>query len=107
MQDDCTTLTGKKLPRIRRYATMGAIRREVLRCYEELQANPNADPVEIQRSRALGYLLSTAGELLKSEKLDEVEKRLDALEQQLAKGQKNVIAEPWKTWQSRPKENQE
>jgi hypothetical protein len=70
----------KKLPRIRRYGTLGAIRREVLRCYEELRARPNADPVEIQRSRALGYLLSTAGELLKSEKLDEIEKRLDALE---------------------------
>jgi len=40
----------------------------------------NADPVEIQRSRALGYLLSTAGELLKAEKLEDIEKRLDNLE---------------------------
>ena len=80
MQGDSSIVAEKKLPRIRRYATLGAIRREVLRCYEELRARPNADPVEIQRSRALGYLLSTAGELLKSEKLDEIEKRLDALE---------------------------
>jgi hypothetical protein len=80
MKDDYSIVAEKKLPRIRRYATLGAIRREVLRCYEELRAKPNADPLEIQRSRALGYLLSTAGELLKAEKLDDEEKRLDVLE---------------------------
>lgn len=82
MQGDYPIFTEKKLPRIRRYATLGAIRREVLRCYEELQAKPDAGPVEIQRARALGYLLSTAGELLKAEKLEEIEKRLDALEEE-------------------------
>ena len=81
MQENYPIFPEKKLPRVRRYATLGAIRREVLRCYEELRSKPNADPVKIQRARALGYLLSTAGELMKAEKLDSIEKRLDALEE--------------------------
>lgn len=80
MQENYQIFPEKKLPRVRRYATLGAIRREVLQCYEELRSKPNADPVEIQRARALGYLLGLAGELMKAEKLDSIERRLDVLE---------------------------
>lgn len=69
----------KKLPQVRRLSSLGSIRREIVRVYEEARM-AGADPVLIQYYRALTFILSSAGELLKSEKLDSIERRLDALE---------------------------
>ena len=82
MNEDYPVLVEKKLPRMRRYSTLGAIRRELLRLYEEAKERKQLEPIEIQRYRMLCFLLSSAGELMRTEKLDEIERRISVLERQ-------------------------
>jgi hypothetical protein len=70
----------KKLPRIRRLATLSSIRKELIRVYEEAR-KAGADASQIQYHRALAFILSNAATVLKDERLDSLEQRLTALEQ--------------------------
>jgi hypothetical protein len=88
-----------------RLTTLSSIRKELARVYEEARST-GADPAAVQYYRALTFILTSTASVQKDESLGEITKRLDALEQQLVKGQKDVTVEPWKTWQSMPEENQ-
>ncbi|HWR10648.1 MAG TPA: hypothetical protein VN445_02400 [Rectinemataceae bacterium] len=69
----------KKLPQIRRLSSLGSIRREIIRVYEEARGN-GADPLKVQHARALCFILSSAASVLKDEQLKNIEDRLDSLE---------------------------
>ena len=69
----------KKLPRVRRLSTLGAIRKELIRVYEECrEAGPN--PEKVQFYRALCFILGAAAQVRKDEALEDVERRLDEIE---------------------------
>lgn len=70
----------KKLPRIRRLHNLAALRREMVRVYEEAR-DAGPDPLNIQYFRALAFILSSAAETMKAEKLEEYESRIKALEE--------------------------
>jgi DNA-binding transcriptional regulator YhcF (GntR family) len=70
----------KKLPRTRKLATLSSIRKEIIRVYEEAR-NAGADTAQIQYHRALTFILSNAADVMKNEKIDDIEARLTALEQ--------------------------
>ena len=72
--------TGQKKKIIRRLATLSSIRKEIVRVYEEAR-KAGADPGKIQYYRALTFILSSAADVLRTEKLDDIEERLDKLEQ--------------------------
>jgi hypothetical protein len=76
----------KKLVRIRKLATLSSIRKEIVRVYEEAR-HAGADPVQIQYYRALTFILSTAADVLRNEKLDGIEERLDRLEKKADEGE--------------------
>ncbi len=76
----------KKLVRIRKLATLSSIRKEIIRVYEEAR-HAGADPVQIQYYRALTFILSTAADVLRNEKLDGIEERLDRLEKKADEGE--------------------
>lgn len=97
--------TDRKKKTRARLTTLSSIRKELARVYEEARS-AGADPATVQYYRALTFILTSTASVQKDESLGEINKRLDALEQQLAKGQKDVIVEPWKTRQSLPKEKQ-
>jgi hypothetical protein len=69
----------KKLPQIRRLGSLGSIRREIIRVYEEAREN-GADPLKVQHARALCFILSSAASVLKDESLEDIELRLSKLE---------------------------
>jgi hypothetical protein len=69
----------KKLPQIRRLSSLGSIRREIIRVYEEAREN-GADPLKVQHARALCFILSSAASVLKDESLQDIENRLLELE---------------------------
>ena len=70
----------KKLPRVRRLSTLGAIRKELIRVYEECrEAGPN--PEKVQFYRALTFILGTAATVRRDETVEDLERRLDAIEQ--------------------------
>jgi hypothetical protein len=71
--------TRKKLPQMRRLSSLGSIRREIIRVYEEAR-NKGADPVLTQYYRGLTFILSSAAAVMKDEKLEDIEARLEALE---------------------------
>jgi len=75
----------KKLVRIRKLATLSSIRKEIIRVYEEAR-HAGADPGKVQFYRALTFILSSAADVLRSEKLDDIEERLDKLEQKANEG---------------------
>ena len=75
----------KKLVRIRKLATLSSIRKEIIRVYEEAR-HAGADPGKVQIYRALTFILSSAADVLRSEKLDDIEERLDKLEQKANEG---------------------
>lgn len=62
-----------------RLATLGACRRELARVYDELKGQP-PDALRTTHYRALAFIVSSIGEILRNEKLDEIVRRLDALE---------------------------
>ncbi len=64
----------------RRLDTLASVRRELAEIYHKAKA-AEPDPLLIQKHRALTFILNTMAEILKSEKLDDIESRLDALEQ--------------------------
>lgn len=71
----------KKTSRIRRLSTLPAIRREIVRVYEECrEAGPNA-PL-IQYHRALCFILGAAAQVKKDETLSDLEKRLSEIEKE-------------------------
>ena len=72
--------------RIRKLATLSSIRKEIIRVYEEAR-HAGADPVQIQYYRALTFILSTAADVLRNEKLDGIEERLDRLEKKADEGE--------------------
>ena len=70
----------KKLPRVRRLSTLSAIRKEIVRVYEECrEAGPN--PEKVQFYRALCFILGQAATVRKDETLEDVERRLERLEE--------------------------
>jgi len=75
----------KKLVRIRKLATLSSIRKEIVRVYEEAR-HAGADPGKVQYYRALTFILSSAADVLRNEKLDDIEERLDKLEQKGSEG---------------------
>jgi len=103
--DKMQTDRQEKTLRARRLTTLSSIRKELARVYDEART-AGTDPASIQYYRALTFILTSTASVQKDESLDGINKRLDALEQQLTKGQKDVIVEPWKTRQSLPKEKQ-
>ncbi|HQB07727.1 MAG TPA: hypothetical protein PK712_07690 [Rectinema sp.] len=76
----------KKLVRIRKLATLSSIRKEIVRVYEEARS-AGADPGKIQFYRALTFILSSAADVLRNEKLDGIEERLDRLEKKADEGE--------------------
>jgi|GEM_PF-615243 len=71
---------GQKKKLVRRLATLSSIRKEIVRVYEEAR-KAGADPGKVQFYRALTFILSSAADVLRNEKLDDIEVRLDKLEQ--------------------------
>jgi hypothetical protein len=71
---------GQKKKLVRRLATLSSIRKEIVRVYEEAR-HAGADPGKVQFYRALTFILSSAADVLRTEKLDDIEERLDKLEQ--------------------------
>ena len=69
----------KKLPRVRRLSTLGAIRKEICRVYEEARA-AGPCPEKVQYFRALAFILNTAATVRKDESMEDLERRLDAIE---------------------------
>ena len=69
----------KKLPQMRRLSSLGSLRREIIRVYEEAREN-GADPLKVQHARALCFILTSAASVLKDEQLKNIEDRLDSLE---------------------------
>jgi len=63
----------------RRLGTLGAIRKEICRVYQEARTS-GADPTQVQFYRALTFILSSAAAVRKDEAIDDIEHRLDALE---------------------------
>jgi hypothetical protein len=69
----------KKTLRVRRLASLSAIRKELVRVYEECrEAGP--DSVKVQYHRALCFILGAAAQVKKDEALDDLEKRITELE---------------------------
>ena len=63
----------------RRLDTLTSVRNELAEIYHEAKkAEP--DPLSIQKYRALCFILNGIVDVLKSEQLDDIESRLDALE---------------------------
>lgn len=73
----------KKLATVRRLSTLAGIRRELARVYERADAAGvvGADAEQIQYYRALTFILATCADVLKDEKLQDIEERLTALEE--------------------------
>jgi len=77
--DDRKKTTGK--PRSRRLATLGAIRKELVKLYAELKDSQiSQSKMKVQYYRALTFILSSAADVLRSEKFDDIEKRIEELE---------------------------
>lgn len=70
----------KKKYRIRGLNTLSAIRKELVRLYAEARAAGN-DAATVTYYRALCYILNTAAQVRKDESLEDIEKRLQALEE--------------------------
>ncbi|HNV35993.1 MAG: hypothetical protein BWX81_00587 [Spirochaetes bacterium ADurb.Bin110] len=70
----------KKLATVRRLSSLAGCRREAARLYEQAKAEGGRDPQKISYYRALGYLLNTVAEILRNEKLEDIEQRLSTLE---------------------------
>lgn len=67
----------KKKPAQPRFSNLASVRRELGRLYGELRAT---GPGSETYFRACGYLLQLTAEILKTEKTDELEQRIVALE---------------------------
>jgi Fe2+ transport system protein FeoA len=63
----------------RRLGTLGAIRKEIVRVYQEART-AGADPLQVQFYRALTFILSSAAAVRKDEAIEDIEQRLNALE---------------------------
>lgn len=73
-------------PRSRRLATLGAIRRELVRLYAELKdLKASQSKAKVQYYRALCFILSAAADVMKSEKMELIEQRLEELEKAAGK----------------------
>jgi hypothetical protein len=71
----------KKTLRIRRLASLSAIRKELIRVYEECrEAGP--DSAKVQYHRALCFILGAVAQVKKDEVLDNLEKRIIELEKE-------------------------
>jgi len=70
---------GKKTATVRRLSSLAGIRRELARVYEEAKG-AGADSEKIQYYRALTFILTSCADVLRSEKIEEMEERLSALE---------------------------
>ncbi|HOO02654.1 MAG TPA: hypothetical protein PLE76_08060 [Rectinema sp.] len=64
----------------RRLDTLASVRRELAEIYHKAKAT-EPDSLSIQQYRALTFILNTIADVLRSEQLDDIEARLDALEQ--------------------------
>jgi hypothetical protein len=65
------------LPRVRRLGSLGSLRREIVRCYDEARKDK---PEKIGFYRGLGYLLTAAVDAMKAESLEDIEARILQLE---------------------------
>jgi len=63
---------------VRRLSSLGGVRRELARLYEEAR---KADAERVSYFRMLANILGTIADVLKDEKLEDIEQRLTALEQ--------------------------
>jgi len=80
-----TTADGKKKstgkPRSRRLATLSAIRKELVKLYAELKDSKiSQSKTKVQYYRALCFILSAAADVMKNEKMELIEQRLEELE---------------------------
>lgn len=78
--DETTDNTEKKPFRVRRLASLSAIRKEIVRVYEEARTAGPAGA--IQYYRALAFILNTAATVRKDEALADIERRLGELERE-------------------------
>jgi len=69
----------KKPAIVRRLSSLAGIRRELARVYEEAKV-AGADSERVQYYRALTFILTSCADVLRSEKIEEMEERLSALE---------------------------
>jgi hypothetical protein len=75
-----TEISFEKKPAIvRRLSSLAGIRREIARVYEEAKKS-GADSENMQYFRALTFILSSCAEVLRNEKIEKLEDRLQALE---------------------------
>ena len=77
---DKTEISFEKKPAIvRRLSSLAGIRRELARVYEEAKV-AGADSERVQYYRALTFILTSCAEVLRNEKIEKLEDRLQALE---------------------------
>ncbi|HNV36698.1 MAG TPA: hypothetical protein PLS88_04450 [Rectinema sp.] len=77
---DKTEISFEKKPAIvRRLSSLAGIRRELARVYEEAKG-AGADSERVQYYRALTFILTSCAEVLRNEKIEKLEDRLQALE---------------------------
>jgi hypothetical protein len=69
----------KKPAIVRRLSSLAGIRRELARVYEEAKV-AGADSERVQYYRALTFILTSCAEVLRNEKIEKLEDRLQALE---------------------------
>jgi len=69
----------KKPATVRRLSSLAGIRRELARIYEKAK-NSGADSEQIQYYRALTFILTSCADVLRNEKIEKLEDRLQALE---------------------------
>lgn len=69
-----------KVPRIRGLTSLSAIRKELVKLYCEAKA-AGADRERVQYYRMLCFLLASAAQVRKDESLEDMERRLDAIEE--------------------------
>jgi hypothetical protein len=69
----------KKPAIVRRLSSLAGIRRELARVYEEAKKS-GADSENMQYFRALTFILTSCAEVLRNEKIEKLEDRLQALE---------------------------
>ena len=75
-----TEISFEKKPAIvRRLSSLAGIRRELARVYEEAKKS-GADSEHVQYYRALTFILTSCAEVLRNEKIEKLEDRLQALE---------------------------